>query len=48
MILDRHIVVVPDRVYVSKGRASTIERHAIVGAADRLTEILSASTVDRE
>ena len=48
VILDRHTVVVPDLVYVSKARTSIVQPHAIVGAPDLLVEILSPSTADRD
>lgn len=48
VLLDRHTIVVPDLVFVSKRRSEIIQRHAIVGAPGLLVEILSPSTAARD
>ena len=48
VVLDRHTVVVPDLVFISKARSAIIQRHGIVGAPDLLVEILSPATAERD
>jgi Uma2 family endonuclease len=48
VVLDRHNVVQPDIVYVSKERASLIGESNIQGAPDLIIEILSESTAYRD
>jgi len=48
VVLDRHTVVVPDLVYVSKERASIVQPRGIVGAPDLVVEILSPATAERD
>ena len=48
VILDRHTIVVPDLVFISKPRSAIIQAHGIVGAPDLLVEIFSPSTAERD
>jgi Uma2 family endonuclease len=48
VILDRHTIVEPDLVFVSKARSAILEGRYIEGAPDLLIEILSPSTAARD
>jgi len=48
VVLDAHTIVVPDLLFVAKGRESIVHEHAILGPPDLLVEILSPSTARRD
>jgi Uma2 family endonuclease len=48
VVLDRHDVVEPDLIYVSKANATIITHKNIQGSPDLLVEVLSDSTRERD